>query len=46
MTVTIIHLICDDFHYNANSYNKINNKIEKNRVVLVIMSNNDSMPEY
>ena len=46
MTVTIIHFIYDDFHYNVNSYHKINNKIEQNRVVLVIMSSYDSMPEY
>ena len=46
MTVAIIHLICDDFHHNVNSYHKIKNKIEQNRVVLVFMSSDDSIPEY
>ena len=46
MTVTIFRMIYDDFHTYVNSSHKINNKREQNRVVLVIMSIDDSMPEY
>ena len=46
MTVTIIYSIYDDFYYNVSGYHKINNKREQNRVVLVIMSSDDSMPKY
>ena len=39
-------MICDDFHTYVNSFHKINNNFEKNRVVLVIMIIEYSMPEY
>ena len=46
MTVTIFHMICEDFHSYVSSSHKIDNKREQNRVVVLIMTNDDNMTDY
>ena len=37
---------CHDFYTYVNNSDKINNKREHNKVILVIMNSDDSMSEY
>ena len=39
-------MIYDNFYTYVHRSHKINKKIEQNRFILVIMSSNDSIPEY